>query len=248
MMLSESSRSRFPDIPHEWLCDGRLLVLNDPDCARNHELFREQWARGQPVLVANVHGRLQKERLWTPAAFSARFGHLKHDIVNTRSGRVVPRVPLKRFWSGFVRLKDRMKDEQGNPMLMKLKDWPPDNDIAAEMPEHFEDLMKSIPLKEYTLRGGRYNLAGYMPPFFARPDLGPKMYIAYGNALHPGTGSTNLHIDMSDACNLMLHVGLPENESAEEHVRVGLKTVDESDCDLLTRDRARKRAEQVGQN
>ncbi len=58
-----------------------------------------------------------------------------------------------------------------------------------------------------------------MPPFFARPDLGPKMYIAYGNALHPGTGSTNLHIDMSDACNVMVYVGLPEGENREEHVR-----------------------------
>jgi lysine-specific demethylase 3 len=30
------------------------------------------------------------------------------------------------------------------------------------------------------------------------------MYIAYGNALYPNTGTTNLHIDMSDACNVMV--------------------------------------------
>ncbi len=40
-----------------------------------------------------------------------------------------------------------MKDESGNTMLMKLKDWPPDNDFAKALPEHFEDLMRCIPLK-----------------------------------------------------------------------------------------------------
>ncbi len=40
-----------------------------------------------------------------------------------------------------------MKDEAGNPMLMKLKDWPPDNDFAAALPDHFDDLMQCIPLK-----------------------------------------------------------------------------------------------------
>ena len=59
-------------------------------------------------------------------------------------------------------------------------------------------------IADYTRREGRLNLASSMPDFFVRPDLGPKMYIAYGNALYPNTGTTNLHIDMSDACNVMV--------------------------------------------
>jgi lysine-specific demethylase 3 len=35
------------------------------------------------------------------------------------------------------------------------------------------------------------------------------MYIAYGSALYPSKGSTNLHIDMSDAVNCLVYVGLP---------------------------------------
>lgn len=44
----------------------------------------------------------------------------------------------------------------------------------------FDDLMENLPLPEYTKRDGRLNLAARLPNFFVRPDLGPKMYNAYG--------------------------------------------------------------------
>ena len=44
----------------------------------------------------------------------------------------------------------------------------------------FDDLMDNLPLPEYTKRDGRLNLAARLPNFFVRPDLGPKMYNAYG--------------------------------------------------------------------
>lgn len=47
-------------------------------------------------------------------------------------------------------------------------------------PFRFDDLMKNIPLPEYTRRGGKLNLASRLPNYFVRPDLGPKMYNAYG--------------------------------------------------------------------
>lgn len=40
--------------------------------------------------------------------------------------------------------------------------------------------MDNLPLPEYTKRDGRLNLASRLPNFFVRPDLGPKMYNAYG--------------------------------------------------------------------
>lgn len=172
------------------------------------------------MVVTNVAERLRMEELWSPAAFSAEFGHQRHDIVNVKTNRAVRQMPLSKFWDGFVRLKDRARDDRGDPMLLKLKDWPPDNDFAAALPSRFADLMGSIPLRDYTLRSGRHNLASFMPDFFVRPDLGPKMYIAYGNVLHPDKGTTNLHIDMSDACNVMLHVGIPEDGNYQEHYRL----------------------------
>jgi len=71
-------------------------------------------------------------------------------------------------------------DEVGTPMLMKLKDWPPGDDFSDVLPQQFNDLMQALPLPEYTHRDGRLNLVSRLPDFQVKPDLGPKMYIAYG--------------------------------------------------------------------
>jgi hypothetical protein len=94
-------------------------------------------------------------------------------------------------------------------MLLKLKDWPPTEDIAHYMPKRFNDLVNAYPIPEYTKREGVFNLAGYLPEYCLKPELGPKMYIAYGSALYSDKGSTNLHIDMSDAVNCLVYVGFP---------------------------------------
>lgn len=76
--------------------------------------------------------------------------------------------------------------------------------------------MKALPLAEYTHRNGRLNLAGRLPECFVRPDLGPKMYNAYGSANLCSKGTTNLHLDVSDAANVMVYVGLPKEGNAQE--------------------------------
>lgn len=246
VMTMQTSSQRHPEVPHFWLCDGRLLVLTDPSNEANANIFKEQWIRGQPVVVSNVSKKLNIDNLWSPEAFRVQFGHIKHDIVNTFSGKSIPKVSLKDFWDGFEYLERRLKDTEGRPMLLKLKDWPPDNDFAAYLPDRFHDLMNWIPLQDYTRREGRLNLASCIPDFFVRPDLGPKMYIAYGNALFPQTGTTNLHIDMSDACNLMVFVGIPRDGNYQDHINLGLKAVDESDCDPATKERVRDGGNLVG--
>ena len=173
-MTMNESKAMHPNIPHRWVCDGRLLILEEPNHPGNIKLFQETWIRGQPVIVANVSKKLNPN-LWSPHEFSRRFGHIRHDIVNTKTNKIIPKVPLKMFWDGFTNLNARMTDELGMPMLLKLKDWPADNDFAKALPEHFDDLMRVIPLKEYTQRKGKLNLAGYMPDFHIQPDLGPKV-------------------------------------------------------------------------
>lgn len=41
--------------------------------------------------------------------------------------------------------------------------------------------MKNLPLPEYSDPEGNLNLASYLPPFFVRPDLGPRLSCAYGS-------------------------------------------------------------------
>lgn len=82
----------------------------------------------------------------------------------------------------FICLSDRLETKQGQSMILKLKDWPPAEDFSEILPEHFDDLMNNLPLPEYTRRDGVLNLSSRLPDFFVKPDLGPKMYNAYGES------------------------------------------------------------------
>lgn len=200
---------------HSWLVSGTLLRLENPDHEKNGEIFQEVWKRGQPVLVSNVGNKLSSD-LWSPESFLKEYGEQVNDLVNCLTGYTLRKQKIKKFWQGFSDVKQRMLDESGEPMLLKLKDWPATEDFAKFSPTRFDDLMKALPLKEYTHRTGRLNLAARLPSnFFIRPDLGPKMYIAYGDGKNLEKGTTVLHLDMSDAVNCMVYVGQPKNADPE---------------------------------
>lgn len=40
------------DTPHYWLCDNRLLCLQDPNNKSNWNVFRECWKQGQVIWVS----------------------------------------------------------------------------------------------------------------------------------------------------------------------------------------------------
>lgn len=208
-------------------------------------MFQDQWKRGQPVIISDVSKFLNKD-LWTPESFARDFGDEKNDLINCMTGNIVPNQPMRKFWEGFDHFSKRLKDEKGNPMLLKLKDWPPGEDFAEMLPTRFNDLMKALPMAEYTHRTGKLNLAGRLPDCFVRPDLGPKMYNAYGSALHPSKGTTNLHLDISDAVNVMVYVGIPKDGDSDEHIKEAFRAIDEAGCDILTRRRVRDKGELPG--
>uniref|UniRef100_A0AAV2MJN2 Lysine-specific demethylase n=1 Tax=Knipowitschia caucasica TaxID=637954 RepID=A0AAV2MJN2_KNICA len=233
-----------PHTSHTWLCDGRLLCLQDPGNVNNWKIFRECWKQGQPVLVSGIHKRLKSE-LWRPEAFSEEFGDQDVDLVNCRNCAIISDVKVRDFWDGFQVLSKRLQDNEGNPMVLKLKDWPPGEDFRDMMPTRFDDLMDNLPLPEYTKRDGRLNLAARLPNFFVRPDLGPKMYNAYGltSTEDRKVGTTNLHLDVSDAVNVMVYVGIPQGdkESEQEADLSGrqevIATIEEGDVDEMTKRR-----------
>ncbi|XP_051058240.1 lysine-specific demethylase 3B isoform X3 [Phodopus roborovskii] len=234
-----------PHTSHSWLCEGRLLCLHDPSNKNNWKIFRECWKQGQPVLVSGVHKKLKSE-LWKPEAFSQEFGDQDVDLVNCRNCAIISDVKVRDFWDGFEIICKRLRSEDGQPMVLKLKDWPPGEDFRDMMPTRFEDLMENLPLPEYTKRDGRLNLASRLPSYFVRPDLGPKMYNAYGliTAEDRRVGTTNLHLDVSDAVNVMVYVGIPVGEGA--HDEEVLKTIDEGDADEVTKQRIHDGKEKPG--
>uniref|UniRef100_A0A8C0KVI6 Lysine-specific demethylase n=1 Tax=Canis lupus dingo TaxID=286419 RepID=A0A8C0KVI6_CANLU len=220
------------DTPHYWLCDNRLLCLQDPNNKSNWNVFRECWKQGQPVMVSGVHHKLNTD-LWKPESFRKEFGNQEVDLVNCRTNEIITGATVGDFWDGFEDVPNRLKNEK-EPMVLKLKDWPPGEDFRDMMPSRFDDLMANIPLPEYTRRDGKLNLASRLPNYFVRPDLGPKMYNAYGLITPEDRkyGTTNLHLDVSDAANVMVYVGIPKGQcDQEEEV---LKTIQDGDSDELT--------------
>ncbi|KAM9211863.1 lysine-specific demethylase 3A isoform 3-T3 [Dugong dugon] len=187
---------------------------------------------GKPVMVSGVHHKLNTE-LWKPESFRKEFGDQEVDLVNCRTNEIITGATVGDFWDGFEDIPNRLKNDK-EPMVLKLKDWPPGEDFRDMMPSRFDDLMANIPLPEYTRRDGKLNLASRLPNYFVRPDLGPKMYNAYGliTAEDRKYGTTNLHLDVSDAANVMVYVGIPKGQcDQEEEV---LKTIQDGDSDELT--------------
>ncbi|CAG0878489.1 unnamed protein product [Darwinula stevensoni] len=204
-----------------------------------------QWLRGHPVIVSNVDHHLNMD-LWTPASFCEEFGNQKHELVNCLTGRIVSGKKMKKFWAGFEDVNEQLQDTEGRKMLLKLKDWPPAMDFKDLLPSRFDDLMQALPLGEYTIREGVLNLSSRLPNIFVKPDLGPKMYIAYGSTVHPSVGTTNLHLDISDAVNVMVHTGIPEGVDREKVKQGALKALQEGGCDYLTLRRVREKGDIPG--
>jgi hypothetical protein len=209
--VSEISGTLCYSIDHKRISKNRIIkFLNPKETEIDYMLFQNQWERGVPVIVANANRNMNRE-IWKPEYFSKRFGNDKHEMVNCANGAVINRVAMKYFWNGFASIASRIPNGQKDKVVLKLKDWPTTEDFSEIMKEHFEDLMKSVPMKQYTTRNGRYNLTRNLPNFFSKPDLGPKMYSAYSQ-IHPANqGSTNLHLDVSDAVNVMVHVSRPND-------------------------------------
>jgi len=201
---------------HAWLDNGRLLQLSVSQGPSALSLWRSQWCRGAPVVVSACIDHINSA-LWHPNSFSAEFGSLTTELVDCGNSVVLLGYPMREFWAGFECLGARMRDRFGRTRILKLKDWPPGDDFADLLPLRFVDLMTALPFPEYTHRSGSLNLVSCLPDHFVRPDLGPKMYVAYGAALTPDVGSTNLHLDMSDAVNIMMYVGTPADDTGKRH-------------------------------
>ena len=203
-------------VRHTWLDNGRLLQLGESESLSALSLWRKQWHRGAPVIVSGCHNHLDP-LLWHPDSFLAEFGNLTADIVDCGSGVVLCQSSMRQFWVGFECIGSRLRDRLGCTRILKLKDWPPGDDFADLLPERFSDLMRALPFPDYTHRCGSLNMVSSLPEHFVCPDLGPKMYVAYGSALNPDVGSTNLHLDMSDAVNVMTYVGIPTDDISKRH-------------------------------
>ncbi|KAK9864098.1 hypothetical protein WJX84_007913 [Apatococcus fuscideae] len=110
---------------------------------------------------------------------------------------------------------------------LKVKDFPPQGLFQRVMPRHNKDFMRQLPFAELTHLHGPLNLHAHYPEGSIKPDLGPKSYIATGRPEEGkgGDSVTRLHVDLSDAVNITLHVQRGPQE-APTTVRCGSQAAD----------------------
>ncbi|KAF6251791.1 hypothetical protein COO60DRAFT_583074 [Scenedesmus sp. NREL 46B-D3] len=63
------------------------------------------------------------------------------------------------------------------PLMLKVKDWPPGQDFRGELPRHMMDFVERLPLRAYTdprLGRGPLNLATMLLPATTRRTWGPR--------------------------------------------------------------------------
>lgn len=102
------------------------------------------------------------------------------------------------------------------PVILKLKDWPPDGKFEKHLPRHGAEFIRALPFKEYTHpRYGVLNLAAMRN---LNQDLGRKTYIGYGLAQELGRGDsvTKLHYNVSDAVCMCANIYIFINLSSLE--------------------------------
>ncbi|CAH8486389.1 unnamed protein product [Schistosoma rodhaini] len=191
-----------------------FLRLHCPDSVGNLLAFQSEWRRNHPLVISGCQRKFTRE-LWTPQSFSNDFGDMKTTLIDCATGAEISRYTLKSFWDGFEKRERRITSKDGRPLCLKLKDWPTTDDFAELQPKRFNDLMLNLPMPNYTQRDGQLNLAARLSSFFVCPDLGPKLYVAYGTVGSCSISTTNLHVDIADAVNVMLYVGQPTDSLNE---------------------------------
>uniref|UniRef100_A0A672N4R9 Probable JmjC domain-containing histone demethylation protein 2C n=1 Tax=Sinocyclocheilus grahami TaxID=75366 RepID=A0A672N4R9_SINGR len=207
-------------VPHDWLGNHRLLWLKDHRQQGNQRLFKENWTQEQPVLVSGLHKSLNAN-LWKPEHFSREFSSLHSDLYNCRDGSVT-NSNVKEFWDGFEDVSKRPKSDKGESVVYRLKDWPSGEEFLALMPARYHDVMKSLPVPEYTDPEAHLNLASHLPSFFIRPDLGPRLCCAHGVTTCPEQdfGTSNLHVEISDSMSILVYVGVAKGNGASSKAGV----------------------------
>ncbi|XP_074285590.1 lysine-specific demethylase JMJ26-like isoform X2 [Silene latifolia] len=181
----------------------------------NLKQFQRHWAKGEPVIVRSVletTSGLSWEPLvmWRAARQIKNINHSKlldAEAINCLDWSEV-NVNLRKFFVGY---SVGEFDEVDWPIMLKLKDWPDDNNFHERLPRHGVEFICALPFKEYTHpRAGPLNLAAKWctshctSPF---PYMVPGTYIAYGLAQELGRGDsvTKLHYDTFDVVNILTH-------------------------------------------
>ncbi|KAJ0877591.1 putative transcription factor & chromatin remodeling &Metalloenzymes JmjC family [Helianthus annuus] len=183
-----------------------LYSLSAKDIQPQHmEHFQSHWSKGEPIIVNDVLSS-SSGLSWEPMVLWRAFRDITKSgnhsyayevkAINCLDWSEVT-VDLSKFCRGY---SEAQFTKQGLPLILKLEDWKPSCLSQGEWPRHFVEFINCLPFKDYTNpHNGYLNVATKLPDLSSKPDMGPKMDIAYGDSV------TKLHYEKSDTVNVLTH-------------------------------------------
>ena len=108
-LMQNTGESASPDF--NWYgkeFNSKFLALNGHDPVRSKseldkflsEKFESEWIFKRPILIRNLNRNLDKS-IWTPQSFLREFGAERASLINCRNQRVLKKISLEHFWTGF---------------------------------------------------------------------------------------------------------------------------------------------------
>ncbi|XP_056693700.1 lysine-specific demethylase JMJ29 isoform X2 [Spinacia oleracea] len=171
--------------------------------------FQWHWALGEPIIVRSVL-ETAPGLSWEPMVMWRAVRQIRNNkhptLLNLKAINCLDwsevDVNIRQFFKNY---SEGQVDHAGWPVMLKLKEWPPDGEFKEHLSRHNVEIVRALPFKEYTHpMDGVLNLASKLR---SRACVHPKTYIAYGLSQELGRGDsvTKLHYNMSDAVNILTH-------------------------------------------
>nr|KAJ0225078.1 hypothetical protein LSAT_V11C100017530 [Lactuca sativa] len=181
------------------------LSAKDIQPQQDMQHFQLHWSKGEPIVVNDVLST-SSGLSWEPMVLWRAFRDITKNSNRSHTCEVNAidcfdwkkvSVDLHKFFRGYS--EGGFKKE-----ILKLEDWQPSCLSEGEWPRHFVEFIGCLPFKDYTHpKNGYLNVAVKLPDLSSKPDMGPRMDIAYGNSV------TKLHYDKSDTVNVLTHTESP---------------------------------------
>ncbi|CAA6654256.1 unnamed protein product [Spirodela intermedia] len=184
--------------------------------------FHTHWEKGEPVVIRRAF-EPSLSACWDPMSIwrgiqEMTDDRIKEDDVVVKaidcSNQSEVDIELRKFIKGYM---DGCVDKYGFPEILKLKDWPSENDVEEFLLCQRPEFLSKLPLLEYFHpKWGLLNLTAKLPHDSAPSDAGPKFLIACGGIEENNYVSVlNLRINIGDMVYLLMHTSEGKYEGRE---------------------------------
>ena len=105
-----------------------------------------------------------------PSTLNEEFVDETAEFINVKTNESLGEHSLKKFWDGFGCISKRLKDEKGQPAVIRLSGWPGNfgEEFKETLPNRSSEFLRTLPMTCYTGRSAPLNLAASLPDTFAR--------------------------------------------------------------------------------